>query len=859
MPSVLSEIKHWATQLPYWEQAALDRLLSNSSLTHDDYEELLSYLLEDEGLAIRKKQRPGLSYVNVMDTEQELSSRPIILNRLFNLQNINALVSGQTLNFCPKLTAIYGDNGSGKSGYARVLGCAGFTRGDTDVLPDITKPVDSDIIRSADIEISDSNSTKVINYHVGGQHPELSQCYVFDSTSVQVHLTGSNTFSFSPAGLSILTRLSEYTDRVRQHLQLKINDHRKMHNFEDLFQGSTQVTDFIKTLSPTTTLEELDKLATLSEKENNRIKHLDFEISSLKTVDAPKQNEAMRGKIEDLEKLVKHLEALTNNFDTKAIDDINQSIQQYEKREILSQTLSIEQFKSDYFSKTGSEVWNNFINAARALGDEESSEGKKYPDNYDRCLLCRQVLDTESRNFLINLWQYMKSDAQLKLDQSQHILQNKRDSLSTLNINYFNDQAVSFRHLQEYDVELLGKVKAFVDNCQNRRELILERIDSHKQISLSALPTNEIPKITNKIDELKSELLKLEQRDVANKIIELGQELLVLQHRQIFSKNLPRIKDYIDNIKWAKRASSIGGNTGHITKKYKELFEDIVSDRYIELFKATLYDLQRLINVQVKTIGKKGKTLKQIVLEMDPTVNADLVTPDKVLSEGEKRAVALADFLTEVALDTSSSAIILDDPVTSLDFQWKEKIATILTKESVKRQVIIFTHDLAFLYLVKKCAEENSVDITTHWIQKIENIPGYVFLNNSPALEKEYCKATRARELYKKSKDSAAEEREYYLRLGFGALRTCYEAFIIYELFQGVVLRFDVRVSPGRLRDIKWDNTIAKEVNSKYEYISKFIEGHLQADGYTPKPDVPMLLTEIESFELLRKKHNNLV
>ena len=276
-------------------------------------------------------------------------------------------------------------------------------------------------------------------------------------------------------------------------------------------------------------------------------------------------------------------------------------------------------------------------------------------------------------------------------------------------------------------------------------------------------------------------------------------------------------------------------------------------------FKATLYDLQRLINVQVKTIGKKGKTLKQIVLEMDPTVNADLVTPDKVLSEGEKRAVALADFLTEVALDTSSSAIILDDPVTSLDFQWKEKIATILTKESVKRQVIIFTHDLAFLYLVKKCAEENSVDITTHWIQKIENIPGYVFLNNSPALEKEYCKATRARELYKKSKDSAAEEREYYLRLGFGALRTCYEAFIIYELFQGVVLRFDVRVSPGRLRDIKWDNTIAKEVNSKYEYISKFIEGHLQADGYTPKPDVPMLLTEIESFELLRKKHNNLV
>ena len=37
------------------------------------------------------------------------------------------------------------------------------------------------------------------------------------------------------------------------------------------------------------------------------------------------------------------------------------------------------------------------------------------------------------------------------------------------------------------------------------------------------------------------------------------------------------------------------------------------------------------------------------------------------LSEGEKGAVALADFLTEVALDTTSNGIILDETLTSLD------------------------------------------------------------------------------------------------------------------------------------------------------------------------------------------------
>jgi wobble nucleotide-excising tRNase len=58
---------------------------------------------------------------------------------------------------------------------------------------------------------------------------------------------------------------------------------------------------------------------------------------------------------------------------------------------------------------------------------------------------------------------------------------------------------------------------------------------------------------------------------------------------------------------------------------------------------------------------------------MDESAPSEIATPDKILSEGEKLAVALADFLTEVALDTTSRAIILDDPVTSLDLEWRER------------------------------------------------------------------------------------------------------------------------------------------------------------------------------------------
>ncbi len=244
--------------------------------------------------------------------------------------------------------------------------------------------------------------------------------------------------------------------------------------------------------------------------------------------------------------------------------------------------------------------------------------------------------------------------------------------------------------------------------------------------------------------------------------------------------------------------------------------------------------------------------------DFPPFLASSLTLKLDSFSGGRSRAVALGDFLTEVALDTTSSTIILDDPVTSLDLEWKETVASILVGESSRRQVIIFTHDLPFLYLIKKYSEASNIDIATHWIQRRDDKPGYVFLDNSPALEKEYCKTTRARDLYQKAKNSFAEEQENYLRLGFGALRTCYEAFVIYELFQGVVLRFDVRISLGRLKDIKWDESIASEVNKKYEYLSGYFEGHLQTDGYVAKSDPPMLLKEIESFEALRKKHRSM-
>jgi wobble nucleotide-excising tRNase len=67
------------------------------------------------------------------------------------------------------------------------------------------------------------------------------------------------------------------------------------------------------------------------------------------------------------------------------------------------------------------------------------------------------------------------------------------------------------------------------------------------------------------------------------------------------------------------------------------------------------------------------------------------------LSEGEKTCVALAAFLTELATAQHASALVFDDPVSSLDHRWRSSVAKRLVDEAKKRQVIVFTHDLVFV------------------------------------------------------------------------------------------------------------------------------------------------------------------
>jgi ABC-type lipoprotein export system ATPase subunit len=622
----------------------------------------------------------------------------------------------------------------------------------------------------------------------------------------------------------------------------KFND---PHGFENLFPGQSEV----RRAAAGNDFAKLRALSKLSGEQSARIEELSIEISRLKLESVADQIGRLNRVISDINSLLQHLRGIEKSLPGR-IKEINTDITLFNELRSKAETEGTDQFNSAGLVNVGATEWTDFIKAAKKFADAQHAD---YPHENDACLLCQQAISSDARSLLRSLWAFLDADHQAKLNSVQGSIEVNIKRIENLELGFFNDQSVTYRYLETNDPKLKIEVETFITGC---REFIADALN---QIGSSEIATAvfDLPSPTDSLEELIGSLTDrisaLEEKDSTEELRKLESELLELQHRTVLKENWERISEYFNNIEWAKKAKRALGTTRHITQKHNELFQLLVTDRYVELFKETLRELNCPMNVSVSTRGRHVEVLRQILLE-SPTGGAK---PENVLSEGEKRAVAIADFITEATLDDDCSVIVLDDPVTSLDHEWKETMAKRLVSESVKRQVVIFTHDRPFLSLIKRFAEENEIEYFSHSIErKFDDSPGYIHLNYSPDLVDDYKTVGKAIDLLVRARNAKTpEEAKFFLQQGFNALRTTYEAFIMLKLFNGVIRRFDPHIKVNKLKEIYIDENILDKVVEKFNRISRFTGGHLPSDQLEMEPVTPEGLDrEIKEFKELENE-----
>ena len=108
-------IVRWSKERPAWQREVMRRTATGDLLSDEDYDRLVEdIVVPDPGAEVAF----GLEHLPKAAAEDP----SVQLISIAKTEHVNALASDQPLTFEPNgLTIVYGGNGSGKSGYARLL------------------------------------------------------------------------------------------------------------------------------------------------------------------------------------------------------------------------------------------------------------------------------------------------------------------------------------------------------------------------------------------------------------------------------------------------------------------------------------------------------------------------------------------------------------------------------------------------------------------------------------------------------------------------------------------------------------------------------------------------------------------
>jgi len=236
---ILPAILAWSKDRPLWQQDALRRLAAQA-LTDTDILQLVELCRAEYGCGNGGAQAKAVPLGDEPEKSSTAVSQPVVLTGVFDLRNINALEPDQALRIAGTgLTVVYGDNGSGKSGYVRVIKQLCRARGGIEtVYPNVY--ADDPTPASGTLDYSVGSEQRQAHWTPGCMKPvELKEISIFDARSAAIYVSDENEVAYLPSGMDLLPKLANVCDGVRERLERQLADlQRERDRFETIPAGT---------------------------------------------------------------------------------------------------------------------------------------------------------------------------------------------------------------------------------------------------------------------------------------------------------------------------------------------------------------------------------------------------------------------------------------------------------------------------------------------------------------------------------------------------------------------------------------------------------------------------------------------
>lgn len=622
----------------------------------------------------------------------------IRLKSVGQVKGVNALRPDAVLNVDKgHLTVIYGTNGSGKTGYARLIKeLCGARAKDDRLYPNVfsgnnTSP-EATVVIAVDGKDCPAIEWKAVD---GPIRSLVSTVQVFDTTAATLFTDKSNPATHEPRAMRFLSGLITISDRVAAELR-----QRKEHLVSKLpvvppEHGNTPAARFFEKVQSKP--EDILEACALPKNIDHQIVELE---GTLAAEDPAGKIAALSASIQRNASIRETCNHLNNGVSDAAIASIVAARKDAATKRSAATAFAKEVFEGIPLAGVGEAVWRELWTHAKDYSEKVAYGGHDYPMLSDqaRCVLCQQELSGDAKARMRSFTEYLEGALEKAAKGAEEFLTHA--------------VAAFVQAPDETFWPLLAAATGITPEAlKPMQDALTARFEAARKSEESAdLPTLDFSQVTDGLQREDERIQR--ERDALTAVAgaqgreEKKTQLAVLKAHKWLASIQPFLLEECNRqatLKSLDDALSLTVTTA-LTKKVGDIANYYMVDGYLERFNAELSGLGGS-DLRVKLKAKpEGKGRFSFVLELEGAKTK--AAPRLVLSEGEQRAVALASFLADVTGAARSAPIIFDDPISSLDQDFEEKVAARLVELSRARQVIVFTHRLSMMTLLQDAAKK---------------------------------------------------------------------------------------------------------------------------------------------------------
>jgi ABC-type transport system involved in cytochrome c biogenesis ATPase subunit len=834
----------WANKQDGWmRMLAADVLASRQPASQAIIEKALAQYLSEKSLV---DDKPVPFAALELDDEPSSEAASFVIERLTDIKGVNALSVGQAIDFNSRLTVLFGENGAGKTGYARILKTLAAVRTAEPILPNVHEP-SAPVGQGATITYSSGGTTTPIAWRGDAGIAPFTYMGIFDTKSVRLHVDDELPYVYTPSDLALFPLLNAAISEVRTRLDALVRDRKPASNpFLSHFTRGTTIYVEIETLGAATEKQLLTTAAVVSSEEEAQLEELKTRLIALKNETIPAQQKVVQGRRELYGTLIAAATTV-RTFDSEvyrlAATTAKTATEDYA-------TLRTELFGRAGLDGEGDVVWQDFV-----LGGETYREhiaAHEYPQQGDRCLYCQQSLGTDAIELLRRYRDFANDAARKRAEDATRAADVAARDVSALNTAQLATE-VSREQGDEATDPFLISAGTFLDGIKKVQQALSLRdpLEVGELTTLAASIEAEATKRRAAAIQLLSDLdTRAQGRKVALQEAQTDHD--GLRDRLELKQRLDAILVYIDDAKWVQRATQL-------IKKYPQLLKALTEVSKIAS--------DQLLNTDFENHFKEEcKALRAPAVDLDfPGRQSQAARrkmtashkPSAVLSEGEQKVIALADFLAESALRLTPAPLVFDDPVNSLDYRRIHEVANRVAALAEDRQVIVFTHNIWFATELLSRFESKKEHCSYFGITD-EPTKGLVVAGTHPRWDTVKETTKKINKIVETARPADGSVLEALVRDAYGWIRTWCEVVVEIELLAGVAQRYQPNVMMGALSRIKIAHLEAAVgvIIPLFDKACRYIDGHSQPlETLGVRPGLEELETDWKALQAARKAY----